>query len=415
MKRSLRAVACAAMVFAFSALALPGSAPAGRAAEVTFSRDVAPIFFKSCVNCHRPGEVAPMSLLTYKEARPWARSIKEKVATREMPPWHADPAHGTFSNDRSLTQKEINTIAAWVDGGAKEGDPADLPPAPRFVEGWQIGKPDVVLAMREEYQVPAEGVVSYQYFFVPTNFTEDRWVQAAEIRPGNRFVVHHVIVFVVSPDILGRGFGARGGALDAIAGTAPGEQPTMLPEGVGRLVKAGSYLVFQMHYTPTGAPQKDRTSIGLVFNKKPVTKRAMGGAALNRWFSIPPLAESHPVRSSYTFREDSHIMSLMPHMHLRGKDFEYRLTYPDGRSRVILKVPRYDFNWQTRYDLKEPIAAPKGSRIDCIAHFDNSRKNRWNPDPSKVVRWGQQTWEEMMIGFIGFTLDGQNLQDPSKE
>jgi mono/diheme cytochrome c family protein len=199
MKRSLRAVACAAMVFAFSALALPGSAPAGRAAEVTFSRDVAPIFFKSCVNCHRPGEVAPMSLLTYKEARPWARSIKEKVATREMPPWHADPAHGTFSNDRRLTQEQINTITAWVDQGAKEGNPKDMPAAPRFADGWNIGKPDVVLSMSEEFTLDAEGPDEYQYFEIQTNFKEDKYVQMAEARPGNRKIVHHIIAFIQPP------------------------------------------------------------------------------------------------------------------------------------------------------------------------------------------------------------------------
>jgi hypothetical protein len=399
-------------VISLAALGYGEGAVAESAAAVTFSKDVAPIIYRRCASCHRPGEIAPMSLITYKDARPWAKSIREKVVSGSMPPWHADPQHGSFKNDRRLSKTEEETIVAWVDEGAKEGNPRDLPAPPRFTDGWQIGKPDVVLSMPHDFEVPAEGTVSYQYFYVPTGFTEDKWVQAAEVRAGNRAVVHHVIVFVVSPGFLRRQLGLANGdnGLDALVGTAPGEEPTIFPDGVARKVKAGSLLVLQMHYTPTGTVQKDRTSVGIVFSRKPVTKEARGGAAVNRRFAIPPGSESHEVRSSFTFREDSHIFSLMPHMHLRGKDFDYRLVYPDGTSRIILKVPRYDFNWQTRYEFKEPVAAPKGSRLDCVAHFDNSAKNKFNPDPTKTVRWGQQTWEEMMIGFVGFTLDNQNLQ-----
>jgi hypothetical protein len=384
--------------------------------EVTFARDVAPIFYKKCASCHRPGEIAPMSLLTYKDARPWAKSIREKVANGTMPPWHADMRYGSFKNDRRLSKTEAETIIDWVDGGAKEGDPRNLPAAPQFTEGWQIGKPDVVLTMPREYSVPAEGAVNYQYFLVPTGFTEDKWIQAAEVRPGNRAVVHHVIVFVVGPNAMKQRVSLfREGGIEGLVGTAPGEEAMVLPDGVGRLVKAGSILVLQMHYTPNGTAQKDRTSIGLVFSRKPIEKSASGGAAINRWFAIPPGDDNYAVRSSYTFREDSHIMNLMPHMHLRGKDFEYRLVYPDGTSRIILSVPRYDFNWQTRYEFKEPVAAPKGTRLECVAHFDNSSKNKWNPDPSKTVRWGPQTWDEMMIGFVGFTLDNQNLKVTPKQ
>jgi hypothetical protein len=355
-----------------------------------------------------------MPLLSYKEARPWAKSIREKVASGAMPPWHADPSHGEFSNDRRLSKKEIDTIVAWVDAGAPEGNPKDLPAAPRFTDGWQIGKPDVVLTMNKEVDVPAEGVVGYKYFIIPTGFKEDRWIQAAEVRPGNRQVVHHVIAFVVDASIFAGGLSGRN-RLEGLAGYAPGEAATVLPDGVGRLVKAGSLVVLQMHYTPNGTAAKDRTSVGLTFSRKPVVKAAMGGAAMNRRFEIPPGDGAYEVRSVYRFKDDSHITSLMPHMHLRGKDFEFRLVYPDGKSRVILSVPRYDFNWQTRYDLKEPIAAPRGSRVECVAHFDNSPKNRWNPDPAKAVRWGQQTWEEMMIGFIGFTLDSQDLQRAAEQ
>jgi len=408
-----RAILLSAIAVALSIVSFDLSSSANRtAAEVTFSKDIAPILYDKCAACHRAGEIAPMSLMTYKESRPWAKSIREKVINRTMPPWHADPAHGKFSNDRSLSQKEIDTIVAWVDQGAKEGNPKELPARPQFAEGWQIGKPDAVLTMLQDFTVPAEGVVDYKYFVIPTNFTEDKWVQAVEIRPGNRAVVHHVIAFVVSPgDARRRGLFSVGEGFSGLAGTAPGEMPTVLPDGIGKKITAGSYIVFQMHYTPNGTSQKDRTSIALIFNRKPVEKELMGGMAINRRFAIPPGAENHEVSASYTFKDDARILNLMPHMHLRGKSFEYRLIYPDGKSKVVLSVPRYDFNWQTRYELAEPVLAPKGSRLVCMAHFDNSEKNRWNPDPTKTVRWGPQTWEEMMIGFVGFVLDKQNLQE----
>lgn len=413
MYRSIRLIVITAALFLFGfALFDNDSTVSSHSAPVTFSRDVAPIFYKNCATCHRPGEIAPMSLMSFKDARPWAKSIREKVVDGTMPPWHADPKHGSFSNDRRLTKKEIDTIVAWVDGGAAEGNSRDLPRPPKFTDGWQIGKPDVVLTMANEYNVPAEGVVNYQYFLVPTGFTEDKWIHAAEVRPGNRAVVHHVIVFVVSTESLKRRLSLFGeGGIDGLVGTAPGETGVVLPDGVGRLLKAGSILVLQVHYTPNGTAQKDRTSVGLIFSRKPIVKSASGGAAMNRRFAIPPGDENYEVRSSFTFKEDSHIMNLMPHMHVRGKDFEYRLVYPDGTSKVILSVPRYSFNWQTRYEFKEPVAAPKGSRLVCVAHFDNSNKNKWNPDPLKTVRWGPQTWDEMMIGFVGFTLDNQDLRD----
>ena len=412
MKRNLSLSLLTVAALLLAAAQFINNANASGPAPVTFTKDVAPILFNKCASCHRPGEVAPMSLLTYKEARPWARSIKEKVVSRVMPPWHADPHVGDFKNDRRLTDKEVATISAWVDSGAPEGNPKDLPPAPRFTDGWQIGQPDVVLSMATPYNVPAEGTVSYQYFAVPTGFTEDKWVEAAEVRPGNRAVVHHVIVFVAGPDAARRRLGTldRDGGFEGLVGTAPGEEPMILPDGIGKLVKAGSVLVLQMHYTPNGKATTDRTSIGLRFSRKPVRQIIAGGAALNRWFEIPAGDENYEVKSSYAFKADSHILNLMPHMHLRGKDFVYRLIYPDGTAKTILRVPRYDFNWQTRYEFKEPVAAPRGSRLDCIAHFDNSTKNKWNPDATKPVRWGQQTWEEMMIGFVGFTLDEQVKQ-----
>ncbi len=369
---------------------------------VTFSKDVAPILNTNCVSCHRPGEIGPMSFTSYKETRPWARSIKEKVVTRVMPPWHADPHYGEFANDRRLSQKDVDIIVAWVDQGAKEGNPKDLPPAPQFAEGWNIGKPDAVFSMPEAYAVPADGVVQYQYFTVPTNFKEDMWVQRAEIRPDNREVVHHIIVFVKS-----------GTEQKLLVGYAPGEQPAVMSPGLAKRIPAGSSLIFQVHYTPTGKAVKDRSFIGLTFAKEPVKNEIITRPIMNARFAIPPGDANYEVKSSFTFPEDGEIHSLMPHMHLRGKDFLYTVTFPDGTSKVILSVPKYDFAWQAYYVLKQPLRVPKGSRVDCIAHFDNSTNNKYNPDPAKEVKWGDQTWEEMMIGWMSFTFDSKATKKPA--
>jgi hypothetical protein len=404
-------------------------------ATVTFSKDVAPILYAKCATCHRPGEMAPMSLMTYKEVRPWAKSIREKVVSKEMPPWYADPNHGEWANDPRLTEQQIATIRAWVDGGVKEGDPKDLPPAPKFSNtGWKFGQPDAVFSLTEEAEIPADGTVPYRYWAVPTNFTEDKYVQFAEIKRGEPSVVHHVIVSVREPD---QGplpppgeikFGQqrvnpedpqrqqaqrRGNNPDGmLLGWAPGMSPLTLRPGNAKLVKKGSMLIFQMHYTTNGVPAKDRTSIGLWFAKDPVEKRVItkGVSTDPRKLVIPPGHPNFESRSSYTFTEDAHLHMFMPHMHVRGKDFEYKLVYPDGREKILLRVPKYDFNWQLTYFPKEPIAVPKGSRIECLAHHDNSAGNKFNPDPNVTVRWGDQTWEEMMIGWIDYTIDSQNLR-----
>ncbi|MBI4472853.1 MAG: thiol-disulfide isomerase [Acidobacteria bacterium] len=386
-----------------------GIAASTRTGQPTFSRDVAPIFYKACVDCHRPGEAAPMSLLTYKEARPWAKSVKEKVSDRAMPPWLADPRFGHFENDRRLSEKEIATIVSWVNAGAPKGNDKDLPAPPKFVEGWTLGQPDVVLSMREEFEVPADGVVPYKYFTIPTNITEDKWVNAVELRPGNRGVVHHIIAFLQEP---GKPFRGEGSASNLLGGTAPGDPPNRYPEGTAKLVKTGTNIVLQMHYTPNGEPTKDRSSVGLFFAKVPPKKTAVTGAAMNVRFVIPPGDPNYEVKSSWTAKEDIHLVGLMPHMHVRGKDFTYTVTYPDGRSEIILSVPRYDFNWQLGYRFKQLIALPKDSRIDCVAHFDNSINNKFNPDPTKEVRWGDQTWEEMMIGWFTYTRDTEQLPNP---
>ncbi len=356
-----------------------------------------PIFYKSCAGCHRPGEIAPMSLLTYKDARPWAKAIREKVVSRQMPPWHADPRHGEWRNDRRISQEAIDTIVSWVDSGAKEGDPKDLPPAPQFTVGWRIGKPDEMFSVPEQ-SVPAEGVVNYQYLTVPTNFKEDRWVTSAEIRSTGSEAVHHVIVFIQEP-------GTTRADARLLVGFAPGEDPAMYAPGFARKVPAGSNLVFQIHYTPNGTALKDITTVGLIYAKAPVKYAVVTRPVLEARFVIPAGDPNYEVKSSYTFNEPAHLYSFMPHMHLRGKDFEYRAIFPDGSSKILLSVPSYDFSWQTYYVTKEPIAVPKGTRIECVAHFDNSTNNKYNPDPTKAVRWGDQTWEEMMIGWMSFVYD----------
>ncbi|PYV18489.1 MAG: thiol-disulfide isomerase, partial [Acidobacteria bacterium] len=329
---------------------------------------------------------------------------RDKVAERSMPPWLADPQYGHFANDRRLPQAEIDTIVAWANAGAPKGEARDAPPAPKFVEGWNIGKPDVVLTMPDEFTVPAEGVVPYKYFTVATNFTEDKWVSAVEFRAGNRAVVHHIIGFIQEPGAKSSGEGGTGNFL---GGTAPGDPPNEYPKGMAKLIRAGSKIVFQMHYTPNGEVSRDRSSVGLIFAKEPVQKTAMTGTAMNARFAIPPGDPGYEVKSSWTAKEGVHVVSLMPHMHVRGRDFTYTVVYPDGRSEIILKVPRYDFNWQLSYRLKEQLALPAGSRIDCVAHFDNSPANKFNPDPTKEVRWGDQTWEEMMIGWFSYTRDAE--------
>lgn len=395
------------------AVALTAGANSGDSSgsALTFNKDVAPIFYKSCVACHRQGEIAPMSLTTYKEVRPWARAIREKVITREMPPWHPDPTYGHWENDRRLSQKDIDTIVAWVDGGAKEGNPGDLPPAPHYATGWQIGEPDVIFNMPTEYTVPAEGAVPYQYFTVPTNFKEDRYIQAMEARAGNLSVVHHIVIYVREPGMKRQRRADIGTGL--LGALSPGQTPFMAKPGTAKLIKAGSDLIFQMHYTPNGTETKDRSYVGLIFARQPVKEVITTTAAFDVRFVIPAGAPNYEIRAVYEFEQDARIVSFMPHMHLRGKDILYKVQYLDGRSEVLLSVPRYDFNWQVYYYPTRPLLMPKGARIEAIAHYDNSARNPLNPDPTKDVRFGEQTWDEMMNAFIDFTVDLEEKDKPS--
>ena len=377
----------------------------------TFARDVAPILYENCVACHRPNHLAPMSLISYDDARPWARAVKNKVVAKEMPPWGADSSVRAYKNDASLTQAEIDTIVAWVDGGAPEGNAADMPELPQFVEGWSIGEPDLIFTMLEPFDVPADGTVPYSYVTVPTNLEEDIWISAYEYRPGDRRVVHHVIAQVLEDD----GTPATGevklqrdptrtrarGA--TVGGYVPNRLGTVYEEGVATRLPAGADIEAQMHYTTIGEPVTDQSRWGVVLTREPdsTLRRARGGQVANLSFAIEPENGNYAVSARRTMDEDTYLANMMPHMHVRGKSAKYTVTRPDGSTEVALWVPNYDFNWQLRYELEEPIFMPKGSVLEAEFHYDNSGRNRFNPDPTAEVHWGDQTWEEMMLGYYG--------------
>ncbi|MBX6315130.1 MAG: redoxin domain-containing protein [Isosphaeraceae bacterium] len=367
---------------------------------VSYASGVAAVLQAKCQPCHRPGQAAPFSLLTYEQARRWGPMIREVVAEYRMPPWHADPRFGRFENDRSLSPRERAMLLAWVEQGMPKGDPKAIPKARAFTDGWSIGRPDLVLEMPQPYTVPAEGTVPYQVFRVPTDFSEDVWVQAAEARPGDRQVVHHVCVFIDDGTA-----GGRLGDMPELACYAPGDIPSIFPPGTAKRIAAGSTLVFQVHYTPIGVERLDRCSVGLVFARRPVTRLAITKGIACKDLVIPPGARAYPARATFTVPVDALLLSLMPHMHLRGKDFVYQARYPDGRVETLLSVPAYDFAWQSVYRLATPKPLPRGTRLDCLAHFDNSADNPNNPDPSQTVTWGEQTWDEMMIGYIDYSVD----------
>lgn len=389
------------------------SAPSG----ITFHKDVESILQNRCQECHRPGEIAPFSLLSYKEVRPWAKAIREDVLTKKMPPWFADRQVGHFSNDRSLSQAEIDTLVAWADGGAREGDIKDAPSPKEWVDGWNIQKPDLVIDLGAPFHIGAKEEAPYQYIIMPTGFTEDKWIQMAEARPSNRGIVHHVVVFVrdakspwlrdakpgvpFTPPGGGKDFNnTSGGGSDILMIYTPGMIPEVWQPGRGKLIKAGSDLVLQIHYTSNGKDSEDKTTVGLVFAKEKPTERVLTMGGYNLAFKIPPGDPNYKVEAmKNTFPNGAEILSFFPHMHVRGKTFEYRAVYPDGHTDTLMRVPKYDFFWQLDYKLAEPLKLPRGARVECTAWFDNSANNPANPDPTKEVRFGEQSWEEMMIGF----------------
>jgi thiol-disulfide isomerase/thioredoxin len=384
--------------------------------EVTYSNQISRIFQRNCVSCHRPGEIGPFSLTDYDSAKGWARMIREVVGERRMPPWKASPEHGTFTNNRSMSKVEIALIEKWVENGAPEGDPKDLPEPVQFAEGWSIGEPDVVYEMPVECTVPAEGSIPYQYFGVKTDFKEDRWVRAAEVRAGNSSVVHHILIFLKYPkDRRGEEPDHKAGLDGYFLAAVPGESPAIYEDGMAKLLPAGATLVFQVHYTATGTVQKDRSKIGLVFTDEPVKKEVHTRAAYNEDIRIPPQAEHHVEKADFTFERDALLMTMLPHMHLRGKQFTYTARYPDGKEEILLHIPAWDFGWQNGYRLAEPKPMPKGTRILCEAAYDNSENNPANPDPSRRVRFGEQTWDEMLIGYFDFVWTDEDLTQENKK
>ena len=415
--------------FAISVFLAAGVTAAAAPKSVTFHKDVLPILQKRCQECHRPGEAAPMSFLTYKATRPWAKAMKNAVLSRKMPPWFADPNHRTFANVRGLSSSEIGTLVAWADSNAPEGNPKHAPASVTFSEGWTIGKPDVVFEMPNEYKVPASGTIDYTYVVIPTNFTEDKWVEKIEVRAGNRGVLHHILVqsrppgvpymakakpgipFTPDPgkavdeDDTGRGFFfSLNGGQEMVSSYHPGGDASDMRAGQARLIKAGSDLVLQLHYTAIGKETTDRSKVGIVFARTPPKERVMNTFIGNLGLRIPPNEPNAEVVARISIHEDVKLQSMAPHMHLRGKAMECRVTYPDGRKETLLNVPKYDFNWQLSYRLKEPKLLPKGTEFEVVAHYDNSANNRYNPDPSKEVRWGPQTWNEMLALWIDFAI-----------
>ncbi|HMG35869.1 MAG TPA: hypothetical protein VKM94_18180 [Blastocatellia bacterium] len=443
------------------------------AASVTFTKDVAPIVFNKCASCHRPGEVAPMPLTSYKEVRPWSKAIKEAVIQHAMPPWFADPQTSTlkFSNDRRLSQQEIDTIVAWVDAGSPKGEEKDLPSMPSYTPGWTFGEPDVIIEMPIEFQIPAEGELPMQNFYTPVPFNEERWVEKVELRPGNPAVVHHSIANVVKlPEgativdgravkdgkpvgqlnrqdvrdtsalsetasrevFLSQDSFTRAGAFKLV-GQAPGKGFESHYPGTAKRIPPGTYIQFNMHYQVSGRPEKDRSMLGLWFAKRPVTHEVLTKGVTDTLFiggkelsevrvingkeakvrgkipNIPPNADNWEISGEVAIKEPITLYAFAPHMHLRGKDIKYTLILPDGRRRVLLDVPKFDFNWQLHYELTEPLKIPAGSKMVAVAHYDNSIKNRYNPAPQKEVFWSEQSWDEMFIPWFEYTIDSKSL------
>ena len=360
----------------------------------TYARDVAPILNENCAMCHRPGDIGPMSLLSYDEVRPWAKSIQKAVIEGAMPPWHADEGIGHFANERKLTKAQIATIAKWVDTGAQRGDLSDLPPAPELPDTeWRLGEPDVIVEF-EKVDLAAGGPDQFYDLVGDPGLKEDKWINAIEVIAGNRKVLHHVIIWQGSDSGADRGW---------LGAWAAGMPPMKWKEGMGRLIKAGQPLIADMHFHPAETPESDQTRIGLHFaDESEIEKEVINLWVQNATFEIPAGAENYGAKATYTFPQDAYILTLLPHMHYRGKDFTYTAHYPDGKREKLLKVSDYDFNWQTVYEYADPLFIPKGTRIECVAHWDNSTNNPANPDPTVNVRFGNESFNEMMIGFVDY-------------
>jgi hypothetical protein len=417
-------VAIITVVFSCAVL-LSANAAAGRGQQnhletppPTFYKDVLPILQEKCQSCHRSGEAAPMSLETYEQTRPWARKMAAAVEMRMMPPWFADPHYGHFSNDPSLSEEQIATIVGWAKAGASAGEECDAPARRKWNEGWNIPQPDVVVTMLKPVQIPARGEVEYTYEIVPTHFAEDKWVQMVEVRPSSAAHVHHAVVYIRPPDSMwlrrapvGEPFTAsqlsevedrrqaHETTSDLLLVYAPGSAPDRWADGMAKFVPAGSDLVFQVHYTTNGEAASDETRVGLVFARTLPKQRVITLQLNNHALLIPPGADDFRVEVQGTLPNDATLLSLFPHMHLRGKRFEYDIVYEDGSIETLLRV-NYHFHWQLSYKLAEPRKLKAGTKLRAVAWYDNSKNNPHNPDPDKMVTWGDQTSQEMMVGFF---------------
>jgi hypothetical protein len=386
----------------------------------TFYKDVLPILQPHCQTCHRPGQIAPFPLVTYQETRPWAAAMRAAVERRKMPPWFADPCCGHFSNDPSLTPEQVASIVRWAENGAPAGNPQDAPPSPHFAEAWNIARPDLTLKMPAPVKLPATGDVEYTYEIVPTNFTEGKWVRMSELRPSARDHVHHAVVYIRPPDsnwLRGAPVGvpftastlhdphlmheAHLTTSDLLLVYAPGSSPETWSERMAKFVPAHSDLIFQMHYTTNGHAASDQTNLGIVFAKRVPRQRVLTLQLANDHdtIPIPPNRDNYRVAVEGTLPNDAVLLGFFPHMHQRGKKFEYNIVRPDGTHETLLRV-NYDFYWQLSYRLAEPRTLPAGTRLEAIAWYDNSRNNPHNPDPDSPVQWGDQTYNEMMVGFF---------------
>jgi hypothetical protein len=408
------------LVAGMSAFAGNTSSPS----PVTFNKDVLPILQKNCQSCHRPGEVAPMSLLSYESTRPWAKAIKTAVLSKKMPPWFAGDTSRHFTNERKLSEGEINTLVAWVDSGAVEGDLKDRPAPMHFQDGWNI-KPDMIVEMPHEFQVPATGDVDNYYIVAKGNFTEDTWLSSAEVRPSNRQVVHHMRVWIRPPGShwlegleygvplsLTEAFkkpGARGASgpnQEILAKYNPGLEPQNFAiEDAAKFIPKGSDIVFEAHYITNGKPATDQSRIGLVLSKSAPERRYATVASLGQSkIVIPPGDSNYEARQQVTLAYDATLAWMQPHMHLRGKDYKLTAVYPSGESEVLLDT-RYNFDWQIGYQFDKPVLLPKGTRLLAVSHFDNSPNNPFNPDPSAEVRWGLQSYNEMSLIYFGLIVN----------
>ncbi len=444
---SLGVLAAATLVATLSAR--HGAQLVAQDAAPTFAKDVAPILYKNCTTCHRPGGLGPFSLMDYDGAKANIGDIKDAVRDRVMPPWHAEGPHGAFLNDRRLSDGERQTLLRWIDAGAKPGDLAKTPPKPVYATGWEIGTPDLVVSMPEDFTVPASGTVEYQYFEIPTNITEDKWVRSIEFKPGAREVVHHVLVYArvpapprpanaapVDPNAA-RPAGPAPKPLFVrkpqydnpedpprqdlrhappqqlgvlIGSTAPGTNVMTFPEGTALRLRAGTVLTFQMHYTAHGHEMSDRTSVGFKYADGMPDEEMRTSAFINGAFTLPAGAKDVAVGSELEPTEPVKIWGLLPHTHLRGTRWKYTLTQPDGSSETVLDVPHYDFNWQTYYFFSKPLDLVAGAKLQGTAWYDNSAGNKSNPDPNKDVKWGDQTWEEMQYTGFLYTVPSRRLK-----